>query len=140
MSVNHFNSCSQHLCTAKKIRCFSFPSYGFSLVSPRSFTVGHVLGRLGTVSLHSTGIIAKPQGRFFYSPPSMPSTQLRCVVPHGHLCNYARIDVEVLSSARRRDSCMPTVDVACKRATHIIVQHTASTETDRNVSVRSVRE
>jgi len=95
-----------------------------------------MLGRPGTASLHPTGIIAKPQGHFFFSEPSAPNMQLSCVVPHGYVRNYARTDIEALSSARRRDSRMPTADVACKRTTRIIMQHTVSIETDRNVSVR----
>ena len=49
-----------------------------SLLFPRAFTVGHILDRLGAASLHSTGIIAKPQGHFFLFSP-LPCQVRSCV-------------------------------------------------------------
>lgn len=60
-------SCSQHPFIASRTQTFLFLSFGLPLVVSR-FTVGHTHGRPGTASsLHLTGIIAKPQGHFFFS-------------------------------------------------------------------------
>lgn len=74
--------------------------------SSLSFTVGHARSvRLWVrFVLSASDIIAKPQGLFF---SAVPSTQLRCAVPHGHMRNY----VEAFSrTARPRDSA-PTATV-----------------------------
>jgi len=57
---------------------FLFSAIPTSLLFPRAFTVGHILDRLGAASLHSTGIIAKPQGHFFLFSP-LPCQVRSCV-------------------------------------------------------------
>lgn len=96
------SSCTRHSRVAR-----SDPTFLFPLIRPPSFLFPHdhlpldtcsvVLGPLRYIrralSRNRKGIFSQVP-----PPPPAPSTQLRCMVPHGHMRNYARTDVERTSS------------------------------------------
>jgi len=82
MFVNHLLAVS--ISALRRIRCFSFISFVLSLACP------------GTASLHSTGIIAKPQGHSFSLNPLRQVRSCVAWFRAGTRGNYARTDVEAL--------------------------------------------
>lgn len=117
-------------------RCFCLPTIGLPLVSQWSFTVGHMLGQAR--SFQPTGIIMKPQ-EYFFAPHQVH--KLHCVVPHGRTRNYARTNVKLFSSI---DSAILTVNVIyvciCAHSSYRQCNlSTASIETNRNVSTRTIQ-
>lgn len=91
-------------------RRFSFLfTFGFL-----AFVYRWMLSRLAG-PLHSIRVgYYRETARVFFS--TAPSTQLRCAVPHGHMRNYVRTDVEPFSSVLEI-IVRPTTTV-CKRSYH----------------------
>lgn len=125
-------SCSQHP-RAHRIQSnvVSIPSLNLPLVSSRSYTVGHTCSALGPLRYVRQVLSRKPQGHFF--PPSSPFLLFRerqvcscvawfrtdtCVITHKSTSRHSRAHVVGIHV------CQPRT-LARKRATHIVVQHTA---------------